>query len=297
MSPSDKSRPPVTEYRNFLWDTRRWQHFPHRAGDIYVCTPPKCGTTWTQTIVTMLLFPDGVLPRPVVELAPWIEARFYPIDEVAPALAAQSHRRSFKTHTPADGIPWYSTGHYVVVGRDGRDAFMSFVNHVASMRQDKILELIQSAMEEGIPIMGLPPLDDIHEFFSQWLEGGEFFQFLATYWEHRHEPNVLFLHYDELKEDLEREVRRVAAFLGVSIDEAQLPGILERCSFRWMKDNAAQIGDFGQLFVGGGDSFFYKGTNGRWRDVLTAEELERYDRRSRELLPRDLKEWLDRGAR
>ena len=51
-----------------------------------------------------------------------------------------------------------------------------------------------------------------------------------------------------------------------------------------MKRRSAEIADFDSHFVGGADTFLYKGTNGRWRDVLTAEELDRFDRRSQELL-------------
>ena len=295
MPTTAKPRPPLTEYRNFIWDTRRWERFEHRPGDIYVCTPPKCGTTWTQTIVSMLLFPDGKLPAPVMHLAPWVDARFHDIDQVAASLAAQQHRRSLKTHTPADGIPWHPDAFYIVVGRDGRDAFMSFVNHIANFRRDKMAELMESALVEGIPLDGPIPSEDIHEFFGQWLDEGSLFHFLMSYWKHRDEPNVLFVHYNDLKADLEGEVRRIAAFLGVAIDEAALPGILERCSFEWMRANSDQIGELEQLFVGGGQSFFFKGTNGRWRDVLTADELETYERRSREMLSPECKAWLDRS--
>lgn len=287
----------MQDYRHFVWDNHRWKAFEHRPGDIFVCTPPKCGTTWTQTIVAMLLFPDGNLPAPVTEMAPWIDARFEPLDEIVPRLANQRHRRSIKTHTPADGIPWWPDASYLVVGRDGRDAFMSFVNHMASLRPDKMFELIESATAEGIAFEALPPSDDIHEQFTGWLDNGGFFHFLNSYWELREQPNVLFLHYDDLKADLEREVRRVASFLRLAIDEAQLPGILERCSFDWMKANSARIGDFDRLFQGGGQSFFYKGTNGRWRDVLTADELDRYEECSTRRLAPELKRWLDRGQR
>lgn len=294
MTQASGFRPPSTEYRNFIWDTRRWADFEHRPGDIYVCTPPKCGTTWTQTIVTMLLFPDGKLPRPVLALAPWVEARFYPHREMLAGLAAQTHRRSLKSHTPADGIPWHGDGRYIVVGRDGRDAFMSFVNHVASMRQDKVMELIESAATAGIPMDDPPPPEDIHEFFAQWIDKGELFHFITSYWERRDEPNLLFVHYNELKEDLEKQVRRIAAFLDIAIDEAQLPGILERCSFQWMRDHGDVIGPFGDLFEGGAKSFFFKGSNGRWRDILTEDELALYEKRSRELLAPEAKVWLDR---
>jgi len=288
------AHPPKAEYRHFIWDTRRWNAFKPRSGDIFVCTPPKCGTTWTQTIVAMLLFPDGNLPAPVMHLAPWLDARFYPLDETVALLEAQKHRRQIKTHTAADGIPWSPDASYIVVGRDGRDAFMSFVNHMASLREDKVGALIESAVAEGISFEAMPPQEDIHEFFAGWVEGGGLFHFLASYWELRDQPNVLFVHYNDLKADTEKEVRRIAAFLGIPIDEKHLPGILERCSFDWMKTNSHVIGDLEELFKGGGQSFFFKGTNGRWRDVLTPAELATYEKRSCEMMPPDLKAWLDR---
>jgi len=289
------ARPPLVEYRHYIWDTQRWKRFRHRPGDIFVCTPPKCGTTWTQTIVAMLLFPDGNLPGTVMEVSPWFDARFEPVDEVLSRLDAQTHRRSIKTHTAADGLPWWPAARYIVVGRDGRDAFMSFVNHMASMRPETIAALIESAVAEGISFEAMPPPDDIHEMFAGWVAEGGLFHLLATYWEHAGEPNVLFVHYDDLKANLEKEVRRIATFLEISIDEKQIPVILERCSFEWMKTNSDRIGDLGKHFIGGGQSFFFKGTNGRWQGVLTPEELALYDRRSREMLPADLKAWLDRS--
>ena len=113
-----------------------------------MCTPAKCGTTWMQTIVTSLLFPDGNAPGPVFEIAPWIDARFEPEDVIIERLAAQTHRRSIKTHTNADGIPWFPSASYIVVGRDGRDAFMSFLNHMRNMRQDLVIELAVSAISD-----------------------------------------------------------------------------------------------------------------------------------------------------
>src|SRR5215216_1300233 len=111
-------------YKSAVTDGTRWAAYNHRPGDIFVCTPPKCGTTWMQTIVSALRFPDGDAPGPVMYVAPWIDARFEPIDEVLARLEAQTYRRNIKTHTPADGIPWFSEASYIVVGRDGRDAFM-----------------------------------------------------------------------------------------------------------------------------------------------------------------------------
>jgi aryl sulfotransferase len=279
------------DYRSIVSDNHRWQHFTHRPGDIFVCTPPKCGTTWMQTIVVSLLYPDGA-PGPVTEIAPWLDARFEPIDEVIARLEAQDHRRSIKTHTPADGIPWFETGSYIVVGRDGRDAFMSFVNHLRNMRQDVGMDLAGSAVEEGIELGEMPSIDDEHAFFAEWLAAGALFSHLDTFWAHHDEPNVLFVHYDDMTADLEAEMRRVAAFLDIEIPEDRWPYLVERCTFAAMKARPDEIGPFDRLFVGGADSFLYKGTNGRWRDVLTADELAAYDRRVNELLPPDAVTWL-----
>src|SRR4051812_29602758 len=70
------------EYRDVISDNLRWNHFMARPDDILVCTPPKCGTTWTQTIVISLLFPDGDVPGRVLDTAPWLDARFEPIEDV-----------------------------------------------------------------------------------------------------------------------------------------------------------------------------------------------------------------------
>jgi aryl sulfotransferase len=286
-------RPIEREYRSVISDNRRWSTFVTRPGDIFVCTPAKCGTTWMQTIVASLLFPDGTTPQPVLDLSPWIDARFAPIDEVVAGLDAQTHRRFVKTHTNADGIPWYPGASYIVVGRDGRDAFMSFLNHMRSMRPEFMMELAQSAVADGIQVDGpIPPVDDVHEFFAWWLyEQPSWFEHVASFWKHYGEPNVLFVHYDDMKADLGAEMRRVAAFLDIDVADGRWPEVIERCTFDAMKQRSAEIGDFDRGFVGGADTFLYKGTNGRWRDVLTADEIAAFHRRSTELLPADAIAW------
>ncbi len=52
-------RPQQKIYRSAIIDSSRWAAYNHRPGDILVCAPPKCGTTWMQTIVASLLWPDG----------------------------------------------------------------------------------------------------------------------------------------------------------------------------------------------------------------------------------------------
>ena len=115
---------------------------------------------------------------------------------------------------------------------------------------------------------------------------------VASFWERRGEPNLLFVHYDDMTADLEGEMRRVAAFLDIEIDEAKLPGMVERCTFAGMKARLTRSGPSNDRFVGGAASFLYKGTNGRWRDVMTDAELAAYEARVTEMLPPDAAAWL-----
>ena len=107
---------------------------------------------------------------------------------------------------------------------------------------------------------------------------------------------MLFVHFDDLKNDLDDEMRRIAGFLDVQVDESLWPQLVERCTFASMKQRSSEIGDFDRVFIGGADTFLYKGTNGRWRDLLTAEEVAAFDEQSRQRLPADANTWANRHS-
>jgi aryl sulfotransferase len=281
--------------QNAVMDSTRWDRFTHRPGDIFVCTPPKCGTTWTQAIVASLLWPAGDAPGPVIDLAPWWDANFYDLEELVARLEAQRFRRSIKTHLPVEALPWFDTGSYIAVFRDGRDAFMSFVNHTASFRDDVRERLNALAVERGWQTM--PAYDgDLHRLYDLWIDLPIPLLMLRGWWERRQLPNVLLVHFNDLKADLDGEMRRIAAFLGIAVDPHHWPAQVERCTFEAMKRRAPEIGQFERNFVGGGESFLHKGTNGRWRDVLTESELARYDAAVAKFLTPELASWLERGS-
>jgi aryl sulfotransferase len=281
-------------YRNAVFDNRRWARFEPRPGDIFVCTPPKCGTTWTQTIVASLLWPEGKAPGSVVALSPWIEFEIFPIEFVLETVGAQQHRRFMKSHTPADGIPFFDDAKYLVVGRDGRDAFMSFCNHLEKFKEDVRGELNLRAAADGVPPM--PGWDgDYHRAYEQWMEDAFHFAHIRSFWERRNDPRICFVHFNDLKADLAGEMRRIARFLDITVPEALWPAVVARCTFDAMRARSEEIGEFEVAFEGGAKSFLFKGTNGRWRDVLTAEEQAAYPKRVAELLPPDAAAWLERG--
>ena len=285
----------MREYRNAVMDNARWTGFEPRPDDIFVVTPSKCGTTWMQTIGANLLWPDGNFPGPIVNgISPWIEAKFAPAEVMHAMLKAQTHRRAMKTHSPADAIPWFPQAKYITVARDGRDAFMSWCNHVARM---KIIDMLNArAAQEGIA--PLQKFDgDYRAYFKTWLAENNFFEIVASYWALRDEPNLLFVHFNDMKADLAGEMRRVAAFLDIEVPESKWPAAVERCTFESMRNVEEAPGGFGEVFEGGIKGFIFKGTNGRWRDVLTDEDVEAYRRRVAELLPPDAARWIEGGRR
>jgi len=282
-------------YRDRVTDGTRWDAFTHRSGDIIIATPAKCGTTWTQAIVASLLWPDGSLPEPVVVVSPWLDGRIEPADAVRERLERQAHRRFIKTHTPADGVPWWPDVSYIVVLRDGRDAFMSLLNHMGKMRP----EVVAMVNAEAIAAGG-QPLEwsgDPHRDFPHWLASEDGVPaYLASWWPRRGEPNVRFVHYNDLKADLDGEMRRIAAFLDLVVPEASWPAVVERCTFEAMRARPDDLGPFELVFEGGAQSFLYKGTNGRWHDVLTAGELALYQEQVAKLLSADAARWLEQGS-
>ncbi len=88
-------------------------------------------------------------------------------------------------------------------------------------------------------------------------------------------------------------MRHIAKFLQIEIDEAKFPIMVEHCTFENMQRTAPQhwpIMDF--LYQTGVNTFFNKGTNGRWRDILTPTDLQKYDEVVAANLSKDCAHWL-----
>uniref|UniRef100_A0A7S4GL68 Sulfotransferase domain-containing protein n=1 Tax=Oxyrrhis marina TaxID=2969 RepID=A0A7S4GL68_OXYMA len=118
-------------YQSNHFDSTKWDSVEKRDDDIIIVTAYKSGTTWMQQIIGEILFQGKEKPATVAEISPWVDLRVPPAVVLAPALEAQQHRRFLKSHLPADVFaPHFNPrAKYVFVGRDGRDAFMSLMNH------------------------------------------------------------------------------------------------------------------------------------------------------------------------
>jgi aryl sulfotransferase len=288
-------------------DSTRWQAYNHRPGDIIISTSYKTGTTWMQTIVANLLYQDGAFPAPVSVMAPWLDMALAPLDQVIQAFDAQANRRFLKTHLALDGLPYFETARYVVVGRDVRDVFMSIWNHHSGYSDQ-----LKAISQERAAAFGREyPVDfaDLHQMFQVWIEKSWFdwessgfpywshLHHAQTWWDYRHLPNILLVHFADLLADPEREIRRIAKHLDIAVDEQHLPAILQRISFNGMKENfGAIMPEVDALFREGAKTFMNKGTNGRWQGVLTEAELEQCRAAVEREVRADCANWLEHGG-
>ena len=109
--------------------------------------------------------------------------------------------------------------------------------------------------------------------------------------------NILFVHFANLKRDMPGQMRRIAEFLDVPIDETRWEEILEYCSFDWMKRNATKSVPLGGAFWEAGvQVFINKGVNGRWAETLTPEDVAEYEARAVQEFAPECAGWLATGG-
>lgn len=304
---------PLVRYLSLIADNARWDGFSFREGDIIISTPPKCGTTWTQMICAMLIFQTPDLPQPLDLISPWLDQVLRPRNSVVADLDAQQHRRFIKTHTPLDGLPFDPRVTYIAVARDPRDVALSWDNHWANMDFDRVLALRQSAVGlDDLPELmpKEPPARPAseRERFWFWVDDptpptrtpctlAATLHHLSTFFAVRNEPNVVLLHYGDLKEGLEAQMRQLAARLAIAVPEERWPALVEAATFAAMKRRARETGPNQTESVWrDGEQFFHRARHGEWRALLDEADLRRYEARVHALADPDLSAWVHRGA-
>ena len=280
-------------------DSARWWDFPFRPGDIVVSTRSKSGTTWVQMICLLLVFGTSELPGGLGELSPWLDWLVRPKEEVFALLAAQTQRRVIKTHTPLDGVPLDARVTYIVVGRHPLDVAVSLYHHSNNIDRRRMAELTGHP-ETDRP--SRPPLPEWLAGFVDWegdprewldtLPGA--LLHLSDAWGRRHQPNIVLVHFDDLVTDLDGSMRRLAALLGIPIDEERWPSLVEAATFDAMRAGASAPDTLGVLEDPA--AFFRRGKSGEGRELLTGVEMAHYRDRVAAMAPADLLNWLQRDG-
>ena len=236
------------------------------AGDIFVASYPKCGTTWTQYLIYLLLNAGKPLAagQKLEDYSPHLE-------EVGSERAAALPRpRLIKTHLPFGLTPQHARAMYVYVARNPFDCAVSFYHHTRGFVR-------HYDFADGT----------FDEFFECFIAGevdfGDYFANLLPWHARRDAPNVLFVLYEELRRDLREAAARIGRFLGgpaaeACSDERLLVRVLEEASFRSMSRDQ---GRWSSARPEGMPPFVRKGAVGDWRGTFSPRQaarlLERFE--------------------
>jgi aryl sulfotransferase len=172
----------------------------------------------------------------------------------------------------------------------------SMYNHHVNANERWYEALNDTPGRVGPPIE--PPPDSVVQYFRDWManDGHPFWPFwenIRSWWAIRDLPNVLMVHFADLKADMPGEIRRIADFLEIPIDQSRWEDILLHCSFDYMKAHAGKSAPLGGVFWdGGAQTFINRGTNGRWRDELSAGDISQYEARALQELGVACSSWL-----
>jgi aryl sulfotransferase len=285
------------DMHNHHMDSTRWDGFRFRDDDIVIGTWAKSGTTWMQQIISQLISKGANTDLAFME-SPWLDLRVIPKDEMFKQLEAQQHRRFLKTHLPVDALVFSPQAKYIYIARDTRDVIWSMHHHHLHFTPQAYEMFNNTPGLVGPPL--LPPTEDIRAYYHEFLDtdASQFWPFwsnVQSWWDIRQLPNVLLVHFNNLRADTRAEINRIAAFLGITVEADSWSPILEHCSLVYMKQQAANTEAMGAVFKGGGASFVNKGTNGRWKELLSPAEVAKADAVAARNLSLECAHWLKTG--
>ncbi|MEY2426856.1 MAG: hypothetical protein QOI61_2428, partial [Actinomycetota bacterium] len=140
--------------------------------------------------------------------------------------------------------------------------------------------------------------------FWRWIEDatgddglGGMVNHIKSYWDHRDDPNVVLLHYDDLQRDLVGQMAYLAQRLGIERSRARLEELAPAASFAEMKATAPRTAPNGdQTFWKDTGDFFHLGKSGQWRDLMSEDEVPRYEAALAQFASSELGSWLEHGS-
>jgi len=159
--------------------------------------------------------------------------------------------RGFKSHAaPGPFLEYKENLKYIVVYRNPEEACVSLFPFFKGHNPDLFKLWGAEGMYQGIqsfpgfpeffngmmlnfnpgpPGAPAPPDGMLSAFFSS---------FLSAWWPLRNKPNVLMLHFNDMKKDHEGTVQKIAAHCGFTPTAEQWPKVMEYTSFKWMKEHS-----------------------------------------------------------
>lgn len=279
---------PFPGSRWFYKDTiERALDFKPRDTDILISTFPKCGTNWMKYIVHTIIT-RGQKPLQSSHQLTYEAVPFMDISGLEP-VEALPDPRPLHYHLPYDLIPKNPNAKYIYIFRNPKDTVVSFYHFT---RQTDELNIT------------------FGEYFESFMNGlvayGDYFDHVLSWYDHRDDPNVLFLSYEQVHADTPGQILRIAKFLGNQLheelknDKKLLELVLKHISFDNMKQTLMKkapvkadyelksdvidtpLENSGPRYDVKYLRYFRKGIVGDWKNHLSPEQNRRMDARIQE---------------
>jgi len=264
-------------------------NFTARPTDVLITTPPKAGTTWMQQILHQLRTGGDSTFTSIDSVVPWLEIQ----REVKTWQAILQHFESlpeprvFKTHCTAEQTPGIGTANIILTSRDPRDCCVSFYHHLMNMT------------EEARTNKQIPCPTSFDEHVEQWLEFEAWYRNVQSWWPYFEHPKVLWLRYQDMKQDIEPCIDKITEFLKWDITTKQKEKVLEYISFDWMKAHDEKFSGQGgssktQTFKPG--KFIRQGKVGKYKDLMSTEQEQRILEKAKAMLEPECLKFLELGS-
>nr|XP_020758085.1 sulfotransferase 1C4-like [Odocoileus virginianus texanus] len=250
------------------WD-QIWS-FQARPDDLLISTYPKAGTTWTQEIVDLIQNggdADQSQRAPTHERFPFIEWIVPSLGSGLEQANAMTSPRILKTHLPFHLLPpslLEKNCKMIYIARNPKDNMVSYYHF---HRMNRIL----------------PAPGTWEEYFENFLAGkvcwGSWYDHVKGWWHAKDQHRILYLFYEDMKENPKHEIQKLAEFIGKSLDDKVLDKIVHHTSFSVMKQNPmANYTSIPAKFMNHLISpFMRKGVVGDWKNHFTVAQNERFD--------------------
>ncbi|XP_025902298.1 sulfotransferase 1 family member D1-like [Nothoprocta perdicaria] len=262
-------------YKSFIEAWPQVEAFQARPDDLLICTYPKSGTTWLSEILDMI-YNDGNVEKckrdAIFKRVPFLEMSVPDMPGGIELLATMPSPRLVKTHLPVQLLPksfWEQDCKVIYVARNPKDVVVSYYY---------FYQMAKIHPDPGTK----------EEFLQNFMAGkvayGSWYSHVKDWWEKRKEKRLLYLFYEDMKQDPRPEVQKVARFLGKELPESLVEKIVHHTSFQEMKKNSAANYETLPEWVMDHNlsPFMRKGITGDWKNHFTVAQNERFNKHYKE---------------
>jgi hypothetical protein len=227
--------------------------------DIFIVGFPKSGNTWFQHLVSGIVHGVDARTSP-----PLLANDLVPDVHFNAFYRRYSTPMFFKSHC----LPRPDYRRVVYLLRDGRDAMVSYLHFLESVRRQKLdfLELVTTGVTK-IPCKW-------HQHVEAWLGNP-------------HGAEMIVIKYEDLVENPVEQIERFCQFIGLSCEPAHMEVVAQATQFRNLRAKEARLG-LGFPDVWPSDKFFFRrGVVGSYKDEMPAEVLQAFMSDAAETLQRN----------